>query len=125
VRLLLDTHAALWYMAGSGKLAEAAREQILVAERVYVSVASVWEIEIKRAQGKLDAPADLAKAFTSMGFMPLDIDLDHAVAAARLPKHHQDPFDRMIIAQAQLEALTIVTADAIIPKYDVPLLAAG
>jgi PIN domain nuclease of toxin-antitoxin system len=111
VRLLLDTHAALWYMAGSGKLAEAAREQIHVAERVYVSVASVWEIEIKRAQGKLDAPADLAKAFTSMGFMPLDID--------------QDPFDRMIIAQAQLEALTIVTADAIIPKYDVPLLAAG
>ena len=125
MRLLLDTHAALWYMAGSDKLAEAAREQILIAERVYVSVASAWEIEIKRALGKLVVPADLAQALASMGFMPLDIDLDHAVAAARLPKYHQDPFDRMIIAQAQLEALTVVTADSIIPKYDVPLLAAA
>jgi PIN domain nuclease of toxin-antitoxin system len=124
VRLLIDTNAALWYMAGSGKLAEAAREQILVAERVYISVASAWEIEIKRALGKLTAPADLGKAFAMVGFEPLDIDLDHAAAAARLPKHHQDPFDRLIVAQAMLESLTVVTSDSTIPKYDVQVLSA-
>ena len=125
MRLLLDTHAALWYMAGSDKLAETARKHIQAAERVYVSAASAWEIEIKRSLGKLVAPADLGKAFAAMGFVSLAIDLDHAVAAARLPKHHQDPFDRMIVAQAQLEALTIVTADSMIPKYEVLLLAAA
>ena len=125
MRLLLDTNAALRYMAGSDKLADAARQGILAAEHVYVSVASAWEIEIKRALGKLTAPADLGKAFAMVGFEPLGIDLDHAVAAARLPKHHQDPFDRLIVAQAMLEALTVVTSDSIIPKYDIQVLAAA
>jgi len=125
VRLLLDTHAALWYMAGSDRLTDEAHQQILVAERVYVSVASAWEIEVKRALGKLSAPADLAQAFAAVGFEALNIELSHAVAAAKLPEFHQDPFDRLIIAQAVIEGLTVVTADAIIGKYDVPVLSAG
>jgi PIN domain nuclease of toxin-antitoxin system len=112
-------------MAGSDRLADEARQRILVAERVYVSVASAWEIEIKCALGKLSAPADLGQAFAAVGFEPLDIELGHAVAAAKLPGIRQDPFDRLIIAQAVLRGLTVVTADAIICKYDVPVLSAG
>jgi len=87
-----------------------------------VSVATVWEIEIKRRLGKLVAPDDLPEALSVGGYRPLAISLDHAVLAAGLPSHHRDPFDRMLVAQAMVEGLTIVTGDSRIARYDVPVL---
>ena len=91
---------------------------------VYVSAASAWEIEIKRALQKLDAPDDLLAVVTTTGFESLRITAEHAVEAGRLPLHHADPFDRVLIAQARLERLTIVTADSELARYDVPTLSA-
>lgn len=89
---------------------------------VVVSAATVWEIEIKRALGRLDAPADVGELVDRSGFERLAIGFDHAREAARLPPIHSDPFDRMLIAQARLEGLTLATADEKIPHYDVPVL---
>lgn len=87
-----------------------------------VSAATIWEIEIKRAIRKLEAPTDLAGLVDRSGFERLRIDYDHAREAGRLPLLHGDPFDRMLIAQARLEGLTIATADEQIKRYDVPVL---
>jgi PIN domain nuclease of toxin-antitoxin system len=87
-----------------------------------VSAATAWEIEIKRALGKLDAPDDLADALAAGGYRPLPVSILHATIAGRLPPHHRDPFDRMLVAQAKLEGLTIVTGDRRIAGYDVPVL---
>jgi PIN domain nuclease of toxin-antitoxin system len=89
-----------------------------------VSAVSPWEIEIKRATGKLKAPHDLPKRLRELGFAPLSITVEHGVAAGMLPLHHRDPFDRMLIAQAQLEGLTIVTRDPRFDPYGVALLPA-
>lgn len=89
------------------------------ADEVYVSAATVWEIEIKRALGRLEAPDDVAKLIDESGFERLGIDFAHAREAGRLPPLHADPFDRMLIAQARLGALTIATTDGVIPQYDV------
>jgi PIN domain nuclease of toxin-antitoxin system len=89
-----------------------------------VSVASIWEIEIKRAIGRLEAPDDLVGALERSGFGILPIEADAAVAAAHLPPHHTDPFDRVLIAQCQLERLTLLTQDATLSSYDVPVLSA-
>jgi PIN domain nuclease of toxin-antitoxin system len=91
---------------------------------VVVSAVSVWEAEIKVELGKLRVGFDLEQAPVTHGFEPLAITFAHAVAAARLPVHHRDPFDRMLVAQAQLEDLTLVTRDPVFGGYDVPLLAA-
>jgi PIN domain nuclease of toxin-antitoxin system len=91
---------------------------------VVVSAVSPWEIEIKRATGKLDAPRDLPTRLHELGFAPLSITVEHGVAAGRLPLHHRDPFDRMLIAQAQLEGLTIVTRDPRFGPYAVATMAA-
>jgi PIN domain nuclease of toxin-antitoxin system len=110
--LLLDTHVLLWYLAGEPRLTATVRDQIAQPEtRVWVSVASVWEMSIKRAQSKLTMPEDLDAALVAYRFEPLPITLAHALAAGALPPHHRDPFDRMLIAQAQLEGLTLVTHD--------------
>ncbi len=85
-----------------------------------MSAATVWEIEIKRATGRLDAPGNLIEAVDASGFDHLPITLEHAVAAGRLPLHHRDPFDRMLVAQARVEGLTLATADPEITRYDVP-----
>lgn len=88
---------------------------------VAVSAATVWEIEIKRALGKLRAPDDLLVTIDASGFDRLPIDFEHSLEAGRLPLIHGDPFDRMLIAQARIESLTIATADPQIKRYDVPV----
>jgi PIN domain nuclease of toxin-antitoxin system len=84
---------------------------------VYVSAATAWEIEIKRALGKLRAPADLEAAVSASHFAPLPITVAHSIAAAALPRHHDDPLDRMLIAQAILQSLTLVTSDRRLKDY--------
>jgi PIN domain nuclease of toxin-antitoxin system len=124
VRLLLDTHALLWWLADE-ELVTAAREQIAdPANSVAVSAASAWEISVKKALGKLSAPDDLVQQIRASDFSPLSIDVSHALAAGQLPRHHEDPFDRMLIAQAQIERLTIVTRDKRFGDYDVAVLPA-
>lgn len=124
MRLLLDTHILLWWLADED-LSAPAREAIAdPANLVAVSTASAWEISIKKALGKLTAPDDLEQQVREGGFVPLPISLAHGVAAGRLPRHHEDPFDRMLIAQARAERLTIVTRDKRFEDYDVALLTA-
>jgi PIN domain nuclease of toxin-antitoxin system len=125
VRLLLDTHAFLWAIGDPERLHEAARTALSDARNdVRVSVASIWEIGIKRAVGKLTAPDDLRPHVEAASFEPMTITLEHAVRAGTLPLHHRDPFDRMLIAQAQSESLTIVTRDAWFATYGVQVLEA-
>jgi PIN domain nuclease of toxin-antitoxin system len=124
VRLLLDTHALLWWLADEG-LNDRAREAIAdPANLVAVSAASAWEISIKKALGKLAVPDDLEQQVQAGGLVPLPIGIAHGIAAGRLPRHHDDPFDRMLIAQALAEGLTIVTRDKRFDNYGVALLAA-
>jgi PIN domain nuclease of toxin-antitoxin system len=124
LRLLLDTHVLIWWSGGK-PIAPAAADAIRSADNeVVVSAASVWEAEIKTASGKLHLTADLDAEPAKHGFRALDITAAHARAAARLPAHHGDPFDRMLVAQAQLEGLTIVTRDPVFDAYNVALLRA-
>jgi len=124
VRLLLDTHVLVWWI-GREQLKPAAVSAIADANTdVLVSAATVWEAEIKRAAGKLDLRVELAEQALVNRFSELPISFDHASAAARLPPHHSDPFDRMLVAQARTEGLTLVTRDQHLKAYDVPLLAA-
>lgn len=121
--LLLDTHALLWSVGDKDRLSVAAHD-VLSAGVVpaYVSAASVWEIAIKRASGKLDVPETLLDKVAEARFIELRITFEHAIRAGALPPHHGDPFDRMIVAQAQSEGLTVVTRDQRIAAYDVPVL---
>jgi PIN domain nuclease of toxin-antitoxin system len=124
VRLLLDTHALLWWLADE-ELAPSARAEIAdPGNLVAVSAASAWEISIKKALGKLAAPDDLAQQIEVNEFVPLPIAIAHALAAGQLPRHHADPFDRMLIAQAQIERLTVVSRDKRFDDYDVAVLTA-
>ena len=123
--LLLDTHVLLWWLDDPSSIAGRARELIADPSRaVFVSVAAAWEITIKRQLGKLDAPDDLEDALERERFQHLPIAVRHALAVAELPPIHADPFDRIQIAQARLEGLTIVTRDGRIPRYEVPCLRA-
>jgi PIN domain nuclease of toxin-antitoxin system len=124
VRLLLDTHVLIWWLTGrplSSVALDAIGEEMT---EVLVSAASVWEAEIKAASGKLDLRTDLVVQIRDNAFTELPVTFEHATTAARLARHHGDPFDRMLIAQAQLESLTLVTRDAGLAAYGVPLLAA-
>jgi PIN domain nuclease of toxin-antitoxin system len=122
VKLLLDTHTAIWWLAGDRRLSTAARKAIVAAgTHSAVSVASVWEASIKRNAGRLDGP-DLTAALNAAGLPLLRIDEHHARLAGELPLLHRDPFDRMLIAQARVESLSIVTADERIPRYGVPVI---
>ncbi len=123
MRLLLDTHVFLWWASNDPELGDEAREAIASAESfVAVSAAVAWEMGIKRALRKLDAPPDLGRQIERHNFAELPITINHAVRAAALPPHHRDPFDRMLVSQAQLEGLTIVTRDPKIKQYDVATL---
>jgi PIN domain nuclease of toxin-antitoxin system len=122
VKLLLDTHALLWWLADEQLGARAFRAVEDPGNLVAVSAASVWEISIKRAQGKLRAEGDLIAAIEESGFEPLPVSFRDADHAGALPPHHRDPFDRMLIAQAQLQDLTIVTRDRRFSAYDVETL---
>jgi len=126
VRLLLDTHVLLWYLAEDApRLVPQARLAIDSAENiVLVSAVSVWEIAIKRTLGKLDAPPNLREAMEASRFEALPITFEHAEAAGALPRHHDDPFDRMLVAQAQVEGLTLVTHDEKLACYEVALMRA-
>jgi len=125
VRLLLDTHALLWWLEDDPMLRTETRDAINDPESwVAVSAASAWEISIKQAVGKLRAPSGLAATLEANSLIELPISLAHALRAGELPRHHGDPFDRMLVAQAELENLTIVTRDPHFAAYGVPLLAA-
>jgi PIN domain nuclease of toxin-antitoxin system len=117
LNLLLDTNVLLWWLADSPRLSGDARKMITASPAVYVSAATTWEIEIKRALGKLNAPENLEEELSASHFVPLAITVAHSIAAARLPRHHDDPFDRMLIAQASLEGLTLVTSDRRLEDY--------
>lgn len=116
--LLLDTHVLLWWLADDGLSADA-RSLVAEAEVAVVSAASVWEAGIKARLGKLRLDGPLAPFLEPNGFVPLAVTPQHADLAASLPLIHRDPFDRMLVAQARLEGLTIVTRDAMVQTYDV------
>lgn len=123
--LLLDSHALLWALISPEKLSPKSAAEIRnPARAVFYSAASVWELEIKIARGKLSLPDNWTDALARAGFLELAIGATHAVAAARLPWHHQDPFDRMLIAQAQTQGLRLVSRDRFAATYGVPLLEA-
>lgn len=122
--MLLDSHALLWWLAGDPSLSDAARDAVGVpANSVQISVASIWELGIKAAAGRLGVSLpDLRAAARADGFSEMQVTGDHAAVAAALPRHHGDPFDRMLVAQAQLEGCHLVTRDRVMAAYDVPLL---
>jgi PIN domain nuclease of toxin-antitoxin system len=123
VKALLDTHILLWWLADDPSLPVLAADAIANPDvDVIVSAASAWEIAIKRAAGRLEAPDDLLGALHANNFGSLSITVAHALAAGRLPEHHSDPFDRVLIAQARTDGLTLITVDDRFPEYDVDLL---
>ena len=122
--LLLDTHVVLWWLADDPTLPSDIKDRLDHEPDVYVSTATIWEVAIKQAIGKLPGPADLPQRIRDCGFQPLAINADHAITAGRLPLIHRDPFDRMLVAQAQCEGHTLVTRDENCRKYDVPVLVA-
>ena len=123
--LVLDGHAFLWWARNESTLAPEARAAISdPANEIIVSSATVWELEIKRALGKLIAPPDLMQVIDVEGFSCLPVSCQDGATAARLPMHHRDPFDRMLIAQALRLDAVIVTRDSAIKAYAVEVLAA-
>lgn len=124
MRLLLDTHVFLWAVAGSALLKAPSRRLIEQAEQVFVSAATIWEIAIKARLGKIDADAsELAGAIAASGFVELPVSAVHAAGVGRLALHHNDPFDRLLVAQALAEPLRLLTADPVLVQYsDVVLL---
>lgn len=123
MRLLLDTHILIWAVLDDPSLSAKHRDLLTSSgAEIYVSAVSVWEIAIKRALGKLLVPMDIFDQARAAGCQPLSVSWEHARAVEALPSHHGDPFDRMLIAQAKLEELTLVTADRQLAAYDVDLL---
>ncbi|MES2176321.1 MAG: type II toxin-antitoxin system VapC family toxin [Gemmatimonadota bacterium] len=120
-RLLLDTHVWLWWQANDGRLGAKARRLIQRASEVRFSAASAWEIAIKTSIGKLALPtnADIAGELAHSGFLPLPVELAHAEVVRALPYIHRDPFDRLLVAQARYEALTLVSADRALAAYGI------
>jgi PIN domain nuclease of toxin-antitoxin system len=121
-RLLLDTHAFLWWKLDDPQLKMDARIAITQAELVFVSAASAWEAAIKARLGKLDLTVDFAQGVKESGFERLPIGFQHAAETRNLPDHHRDPFDRMLIAQARVERLVVVTHDPLFEPYGLDLI---
>jgi PIN domain nuclease of toxin-antitoxin system len=119
-RLLLDTHVVLWWLTDDPTLSDALKETIDEEVDVFVSAVTVWEVAIKQQLGKITAPADLPETIRDSELRNLPVTSDHAVTAGRLPLLHRDPFDRMLVAQAVTEGLTLVTRDKALDAYDVP-----
>lgn len=125
MRLLLDTHTFLSWVSDWDQIARPAREAIAdPANEVFVSAVSGWEIGVKKAKGRLTAPGNLAAVIEDKQFQHMPLTFEHAERAAALPLHHRDPFDRILVAQAQVEGLTLVTRDARIPLYNVSTIRA-
>jgi len=123
-RLLLDTHALIWALSGPRRLPDRVAKAVRDPENdVYVSAVGTWEIAIKSALGKIDADvAAVADGARAADFEELPVTVAHTVRLRTLPAHHRDPFDRLIVAQALVEQLTIVTHDPLIARYPVPVL---
>jgi PIN domain nuclease of toxin-antitoxin system len=123
LRLLLDTHVVLAWLLGEGALSAGAQRHFEdPSNQRMVSAVVVWEVAIKRALGKLEVPMTFVADVRDSDAVTLAISLEHAAAVERLPHHHRDPFDRMLIAQATIEGATIVSSDAALRAYDVPVL---
>lgn len=123
MRLLLDTHVFLWWTQNDPRLQSMHREALQLPQNpVYVSAASAWEIDIKRRIGKLAFAGSVADAIQRYRFQALAISVPHAETAGGLPMIHTDPFDRLLVAQARMEGLTLVTVDPQILRYQVPHL---
>ncbi len=125
MRLLVDSHVALWWLGGHDGLGPLCRARIENADEVYFSAVTPWELGIKRSLGKISFPDGLAAALTEAGLLALDISAHDAETAADLPLHHRDPFDRMLVAQARLRVLQIVSADVALGAYDVEVIDAS
>jgi PIN domain nuclease of toxin-antitoxin system len=120
MRILLDTHIALWAVAGSRRLSRKSQQFILEADEVHVSAATLWEIAIKHALGRGDMPVSSAQAlqaFRDAGYALLAVKPEHAVRVEDLPAIHSDPFDRMLVAQARFEPMTLMTSDRLVGQY--------
>lgn len=124
MRLLLDTHVVLWQLSGERALSASAREAIEAADDLLFSAVSFAEIGIKASVGKVDVPADLQTRIADAGVRTLGLSPVHGLAVSHLPVHHRDPFDRLIIAQAMTEHLTVVTSDTRFQAYEIRLLEA-
>jgi PIN domain nuclease of toxin-antitoxin system len=122
--LLLDTHIVLWWLADNPVLSDDIKDRLDHEPDVYVSAATIWEVAIKQAIGKLSEPAGLPERIRDSGFASLPISFEHTITAGHLPLIHRDPFDRMLIAQAKCEDLTLVTRDPHCQKYEVAILPA-
>lgn len=118
MRVLLDTHAFIWLHDGDERISHATRAIVDGAEEVHLSLASVWEAEIKRARGRLEAPP-MAEAARRVDVPLVAITAEHVTTAAHLPRHHGDPFDRLLVAQAQLEGLVLISKDAVMRRYGI------
>ena len=123
MNLLLDTHVLLWWLNDDSGLSNKARNAVAEGRNVvFVSAASIWEIRIKQALGKLRLPKSFREVLERQPFMELPVTAEHAHAVFGLPDHHRDPFDRMLVAQAKVERLAIVTRDARIKQYAVTII---
>jgi len=122
LRYLADTHVLLWALADDRRLLGRHKSVLLSSAEVYFSAASIWEIAIKRSLGKLQAPQNLAALLPRAGFIPLDLTPRHAEAVLDLPRHHSDPFDRLLIVQAMIEKMCVMTVDTRFSHYGVDLL---
>jgi PIN domain nuclease of toxin-antitoxin system len=124
VNLLLDTHIVLWWLNDSEELSKRTRAAIEEADRVVVSAVTAWEVAIKSAIGKLRMPGNFEEALAVYRFESLPLTVKHGLAAGALNRYHGDPFDRMLVAQASLESLTLVTRDRQLAEYGVAILLA-
>lgn len=124
MRLLLDTHIYMWWLLDSPRMSEGTMELIArPSTMVWVSAVSIWEASIKSSLGRLDLQGiDLLAEVAANGFTELAVSGTHGWSAGRLPPHHRDPFDRLLVAQARQEQLILVTDDEVLARYDVPLL---
>ncbi|MEV0781491.1 type II toxin-antitoxin system VapC family toxin [Streptomyces sp. NPDC050423] len=124
MRLLLDTSVVTWWIADSPQLSAPFKELLDTEPAVYVSAVSPWEITVKQFLGSVEGPGDLAEQVRDLPFRSLPVTAAHGVRAGRLPMVHTDPFDRMLIAQAQAEGMVLVTRNRWIPQYDVRVVPA-
>ena len=123
MNVLLDTHVLIWWDEGR-RIAAEARQAIEEADAVYVSAASAWEVAIKTALGRLRPTRTVEEAASDSGFLELPVTFRHAEQVTGLPPHHRDPFDRMLVAQAAVEQLTLITRDPVFARYGVALIEA-
>lgn len=123
MRLLVDTHVVLWWLLDDDSLSADVKDMLDHEPDACLSAATTWEVAIKQAMGKLKGPKDLPERLRDSGLVEVPITMEHSIIAGRLPRFHNDPFDRMLIAQALHNDLTLVTRDAEIQRYKVPVLA--